>query len=255
MANDIAYIEQSMSNISIEDSNKNEIINSYRIYNCKGKVVSPADLNNSTSKIIMRNVEKQLPIQEGIKLLHEELEYNKNQCVYCGKEPEKLSIDEIIPTTDDETPGRYNTLNCVNSCKDCNMSKNNKKGLEFEFWLKYGSKTQTIEKMKCNEIKDIIKNNNLNININQRGGDLRTELYRYMVSNKDIKINLSNKYNKSKVPLDKQQIIIDFINKNKIYLCTTDPKIIKKLKEIKEKNKQFLYNIIQECNKPINLKI
>lgn len=51
------------------------------------------------------------------------IEYFDNKCVYCLKEPEKLTKDHFIPVS---KGGEYSKDNIVPCCFSCNSSKNNK---------------------------------------------------------------------------------------------------------------------------------
>lgn len=42
------------------------------------------------------------------------------RCVYCGKKPEKVTIDHVVPRS---KGGKSSFLNCVSSCKLCNDKK------------------------------------------------------------------------------------------------------------------------------------
>lgn len=42
------------------------------------------------------------------------------RCVYCGRKPEKVTIDHVVPRS---KGGKSSFLNCVSSCKPCNDKK------------------------------------------------------------------------------------------------------------------------------------
>lgn len=238
---------------SIEIDNTQNISNKYENHYKPeyGKKTHPADLSNTHSKNIMCSNEHQLePIPENTKSLQEQLGYNEKQCVYCGEKLfHKYSIDEIIPCG---KGGRMNKFNQVKSCITCNNSKNDKYEKELIYWIKYGIKGNLDKKTNIkSELLDFCKNNRLEIY--KTIAQLKNQIYSYLLNSDEI-INISSlNLEPSKIPIEKQKIVLDFINNNINYLKTNNPKILQHIQNIKQKNTDHLKAQEQESNKIIDL--
>ena len=124
--------------------------------NIKSKKSHPADLNNSICKEVMKHNEPNLINTDNIPELHTILCLTEKQCVYCTKDIDgNVSVDEIIPCGNIKNPGRFNDINCVNSCSKCNMSKGDFEGKELEYWIRYGPSFFKI--LKKNEVLNELK--------------------------------------------------------------------------------------------------
>jgi hypothetical protein len=65
------------------------------------------------------------------------VEHWQGCCVYCGKQPESLTLDHYIPLVSPNCPGTV-AINIVPACLSCNSSKNNTEAFYWMSW-KFGS--------------------------------------------------------------------------------------------------------------------
>ena len=109
----------------------------------KTKITHPADINNTTDKLIMAAHDKHLiNVPVNCHSLTKHLNISDKQCTYCENICEKLTTDEIIPCKDG---GRYslerNNINMIPCCNACNQSKNGRTGDDLIEWIKSGPKS------------------------------------------------------------------------------------------------------------------
>ena len=102
---------------------------------CIGRHVTPSNLKHGLSEYISRKREAVLgAVCDSIQSLEERLFGLTGSlcCVYCEKTVRKQNMDELFPCS---KGGRWNRLNRVPACGNCNSSKSNKTGIEFESWV------------------------------------------------------------------------------------------------------------------------